>query len=66
VRADAAFSCRVTRALVDMVIERLSNGEMQQIKSRVLLHLGTTRQPSSEPLYRRGGSRRYEMTIQSK
>ncbi len=64
VRADAAFRCRVTRALVDMVIERLSNGGVPEMRSRVLLHLGTTRQPISEPLYRRGGSRRYEMTIQ--
>ncbi|MGX5825995.1 hypothetical protein [Mesorhizobium sp. 43Arga] len=64
VRADAAFRCRVTRALVDMVIERLSGGALPEIQSRVLLHLGTTRQPVSEPLYRRGGSRRYEMTIQ--
>jgi hypothetical protein len=64
VRADAAFRCRVTRALVDMVIERLSGGALPQVQARVLLHLGTTRQPVSEPLYRRGGSRRYEMTIQ--
>ncbi len=64
VRADAAFSSRVTRALVDLVIERLSDGAIAEIPFRVLLHLGTTRQPVSEPLYRRGGNRRYEMTIQ--
>ena len=64
VRADAAFRCRVTRALVDLVIQRLSDGALTEIPFRVLLHLGTTRQPVSEPLYRRGGNRRYEMTIQ--
>lgn len=64
VRADAAFRCRVTRALVDLVIERLSNNALAEIPYRVLLHLGTTRQPVSEPLYRRGGNRRYELTIQ--
>ena len=64
VRADTAFRCRVTRALVDLVIERLSSGGLAEIPYRVLLHLGTTRQPVSEPLYRRGGNRRYELTIQ--
>jgi hypothetical protein len=66
VRADVAFRCRVTRALVDLVIERLSNDEITEIPFRVLLHLGTTRQPVSEPFYRRGGNRRYEMTIHPK
>lgn len=64
VRAEAAYRCRVTRALVDLVIQRLSDGAIAEIPTRVLLHLGTTRQPMSEPLYRRGGNRRYEMTIQ--
>lgn len=66
VRAEVAYRCHVTRALVDLVIERLSNDEIREIPFRVLLHLGTTRQPVSEPLYRRGGNRRYEMTIQPK
>jgi len=65
VRADAAFRCRVTRALVDMVLQRLSDGAID-VPFRVLLHLGTTPQPPSEPLYRRGGNRRYEITIQPK
>jgi hypothetical protein len=65
VRADAAYRCRVTRALVDLVIEQLSKGAIPEIPIQVLLHLGTTRQPVSEPLYRRGGSRRYELTIQA-
>jgi hypothetical protein len=64
IRAEAAYRCRVTRALVDLVIQRLSDGAIAELPNRVLLHLGTTRQPVSEPLYRRGGNRRYEMTIQ--
>ncbi len=63
VRADVAFRCRVTRALVDLVIERLSNGAVADISVQVRLHLGTTHQPISEPLYRRGGERRYELTV---
>lgn len=64
VRAQAAFDCRVTRALVDFVIERLARGSISEPNVQVWLHLGTTRQPGSEPVYRRGGSRRYEITIQ--
>jgi hypothetical protein len=63
VRADVAFQCRVTRALVDLVIERLSEGGFSSLAVDVRLHLGTTHQPTSEPLYRRGGNRRYELTI---
>ena len=65
VRAQAAFECRVTRALVDMTIERLAAGAMPEPRVQVWLHLGNTRQPDSEPIYRRGGNRRYEITIQS-
>jgi hypothetical protein len=66
VRAEAAFRCRVTRALVDIVLERLSEGAVAGIAVRLRLHLGTTHQPVSEPLYRRGGNRRYELTINDK
>lgn len=65
VRAQAAFECRVTRALVDMTIERLAAGAMPEPRVQVWLHLGSTRQPDSEPVYRRGGKRRYDITIQS-
>ena len=65
VRAQAAFECRVTRALVDLVIERLAAGAIPDPHVQVWLHLGNTRQPDSEPIYRRGGSRRYEITIRS-
>lgn len=64
VRAQAAFDCLVTRALVDLVIERLATGSISDTSVQVWLHLGTTRQPGSEPVYRRGGNRRYEITIQ--
>ncbi len=64
VRAQAAFECQVTRALVNRVIERLAAGSIPDSRVQVLLHLGTTRQPESEPIYRRGGNRRYEITIQ--
>ena len=65
VRAQSAFECQVTRALVDMVIERLVAGSIPDHHAQVRLHLGNTRQPDSEPIYRRGGNRRYEITIQS-
>ena len=66
VRADAAFRCKVTRALVDLVIERITDGKMPNLGVQLWLHLGNTRQPASEPVYRRGGNRRYEMTLQPK
>ena len=66
VRAQAAFDCLVTRALVDLVIERLTTGAIAEARVQVWLHLGTTRQPDSEPVYRRRGNRRYEITIQSR
>ena len=64
VRAEAAFRCKVTRALVNLVIERIAVGGMPNLGVQLLLHLGTTRQPASEPVYRRGRSRRYEITLQ--
>lgn len=64
VRADAAFQCKVMRALVDLAIEHLAAEEIPDGNVRLWLHLGTTRQPASEPVYRRGGKRRYEMTLQ--
>ena len=66
VRAQAAFDCLVTRALVDLVIERLATRAIAEAHVQVWLHLGTTRQPDSEPVYRRGGNRRYEITIHSR
>ncbi|MER9852531.1 MULTISPECIES: hypothetical protein [unclassified Mesorhizobium] len=63
IRASAAYEQRVTRALIDMVIERLADGSVPGQTARVQLHLGTTNQPGSEPVFRRGGTRRYEITI---
>ena len=64
VRAEAAFRCKVTRLLVDLVIERLTMERTPNVGVQLWLHLGTTSQPASEPVYRRGGNRRYEMTLQ--
>ena len=64
VRAEAAFACGVPRALVDIVLERLAKGEYPELGVQVWLHLGRGDQPPpSEPVYRRGGSRRYQMTM---
>jgi hypothetical protein len=64
VRAEAAYRCGVTRALVNMVIERLVAGEYSDLGVRVHLHLaGAPQPPPSEPVYDRGGSRRYAMTL---
>lgn len=64
VRAEAAFQCKVVRALADLVIEHLAAEKIPNADVQLWLHLGTTRQPTSEPVYRRGGKRRYEMTLQ--
>lgn len=64
VRAEAAFRCEVMRALVDLVIQHLAEEKIPDTGVRLWLHLGTTRQPASEPVYRCGGKRRYEMTLQ--
>lgn len=64
VRAEAAYRCGVTRALVNIVIERLTNGEFPELDVRVHLHLaGAPQPPPSEPVYDRGGARRYSMTL---
>jgi hypothetical protein len=62
VRAEAAFECRVTRALVDLVLERLAAGEYPDLGVQVWLHLSGGEVPDSE-LYRRGGTRRFSMTV---
>lgn len=63
VRAEAAFDCRVTRALADLVLERLAEGAYAELGVQVWLHLSGGEVPESEPIYRRGGSRRFSMTI---
>lgn len=63
VRAEAAFACRVTRALADLVLERLAAGEFSELNAQVWLHLTGGEVPNSEPIYRRGGTRRFSMTV---
>ena len=64
VRAEAAFTCGVTRALVDIVLGRMANGTFPELGVQVWLHLGRGDQPPpSEPVFRQGGSRRYQITI---
>jgi hypothetical protein len=64
VRAEAAYRCGVTRALVNIVIERLVAGDYPELGVRVHLHLaGAPQPPPSEPVYDRGKTRRYAMTM---
>jgi hypothetical protein len=64
VRAEAAFKCGVTRALADIILGRLANGAFPELGVQVWLHLGRGDQPPpSEPVYRQGGNRRYEITM---
>ena len=64
VRAEAAYRCGVTRALVNIVIEKLVAGAYSELGVRVHLHLaGAPQPPPSEPVYDRGGTRRYAMTM---
>ncbi len=63
VRAEAAFECGVTRALADLVLERLAAGEYPDLDVQVWLHLSGGEVPESEPIYRRGGTRRFSMTV---
>ena len=56
VRAEAAFQCRVTRALADLALERLAAGECSEIKAQVWLHLSGGEVPNSEPIYRAAGA----------
>ena len=64
VRAEVAFATGVTRALVDRTLEQLAAGGFDDLGVQVYLHLGRGDQPPrSEPPYRRGGSRRYELTM---
>jgi hypothetical protein len=46
-----------------MVLERLAAGEFAHLDVTVWLHLSGGEVPGSEPIYRRGGTRRFSMTI---
>jgi hypothetical protein len=63
VRAEAAFKTGVTRSLCDLVLEQMVDGKRPELGVEVRLHLGRDVPPPSEPVYRRGGRRRFEMTI---
>lgn len=64
VRAQAAYDSRVTRKLVDRVIEALVNDDYPELDVEIQLHLGAAdRVPPSEPVYSRGRRRRFQMTM---
>lgn len=65
-RAQVAYECRVTRALCDLVLTRLADGDYPEADVEVLLHIGTTRLPRSEPAFRHHGRRRLVATMRSK
>lgn len=66
VRAQAAYKSGVTRALCGLVLSKLADGDYPELDIEVLLHIGTTRLPSSEPVFRHHGRRRLEVTVRSK
>lgn len=66
VRAQAAFESQVTRALADLVLERLADDEFPEAGVTVFLHIGTTALPNSEPAFRQHGRRRLEVTMSNK
>ena len=65
-RAQVAYECAVTRILCDLVLARLADGEYSEVNVEVLLHIGTTGLPSSEPAFRHHGRRRLEITMRNK
>lgn len=65
-RAQVAHECAVTRALCDLVLSRLADGDYPEVGVEVLLHIGTTGLPSSEPAFRHHERRRLEATMRSK
>jgi hypothetical protein len=62
VRAQAAFETGVTRALVDLIVEEMADGD-RPMGADVQVHIGTTSLPNSEPAFRHHGRRRLEMTM---
>ena len=66
VRAQVAYECAVTRALSGLVLSELADGDYPEVDVEVLLHIGTTGLPSSEPAFRYHGRRRLEVTMRSK
>ena len=65
-RAQVAYECAVTRVLGDMVLSRLADGDYPEVAVEVLLHVGMTGLPASEPAFRHHGRRRLEVTMRNK
>ena len=65
-RAQVAHECAVTRTLCDLVLSRLVDGGYPNVAVDVLLHIGTTGLPISEPAFRHHGRRRLEITIRNR
>lgn len=64
VRAQAAFERGVMRALVDLVLARLIDGDYPQLGVTAFAHIGTrSAWPGSEPPFRYQGRRRLELTM---
>lgn len=63
VRAQAAFETGVTRALADLVLAGMADGMYPDVGVAVLLHIGTSQLPPSEPAFRHHGRRRLEVTM---
>ena len=66
VRAQVAYESAVTRALCGLVLSKLADGDYPEVDVEVLLHIGTTGLPSSEPAFRHHGHRRLEVTMRSR
>ncbi len=65
-RAQVACECAVTRVLGDMVLSRLADGDYPEVAVEVLLHVGMTGLPASEPAFRHHGRRRLEVTMRNR
>jgi hypothetical protein len=63
VRAQAAFETNTMRALGDLVLTRLIDGEMPEIGATVIPYIGTSSLPQSEPPFRHHGRRRLEIQV---
>ena len=66
VRAQVAYECGVSRVLCGLVLSKLADGDYPEVDVEVLLHIGTTGLPSSEPAFRHHERRRLEVTMRSK
>jgi hypothetical protein len=63
VRAQAAFETNTMRALGDLVLTQLIDGEMPEIGTNVIPYIGTSSLPRSEPAFLHHGRRRLEIQV---